>query len=61
MISPLELEIAYKLYLGSEKDFADASHLYITFRESLDTQKLKGFLGELPIKKSTIKNVLGAI
>ncbi|MCL4380666.1 hypothetical protein M1141_00105 [Candidatus Marsarchaeota archaeon] len=59
--SPLELEIAYKLFLGSDKDFADASHLYITFKESLDMQKLKEFLSELPIKKSTIKNILGTI
>lgn len=60
-VSPLELEIAYKLYLGSEKDFADADHLYITFRHVLDVGKLKSFLSELPIKKEVIRKVLGNI
>ena len=60
-ISPLELEIAYKLFLGSEKDFADASHLYITFKDVLDMEKLKGFIGELPIKKTVVKKILGDI
>jgi hypothetical protein len=58
-ISPLELEIAYKLYLGSEKDFADASHLYIVFKHALDNEKLKEFLRELDIKKNVIKKILG--
>ena len=58
-ISTLELEIAYKLYLGSEKDFADAKHLFITFRKDLDLEKLKAFLNELPVQKETIKSILG--
>jgi hypothetical protein len=58
-ISPLELEIAYKLYLGSEKDFADAKHLFIIFKEKLDMEKLKAFLKELNIKKEITKDILG--
>ncbi len=58
-ISPLELEIAYKLYLGSEKDFADARHIYIVFTDALDKSKLKEFLSELHINKSTVKKILG--
>jgi hypothetical protein len=58
-ISPLELEIAYKLYLGSEKDFADAKHLFIIFKEKLDIEKLKAFLKELNIKKEITKDILG--
>lgn len=58
-ISPLELAIAYKLFLGSEKDFADARHLYITFKDSLNMENLKDFLSVLSVNKSTIKNILG--
>jgi hypothetical protein len=58
-ISPLEIEIAYKLFLGSEKDFADAKHIFITFKESLDMDKLKAFIRELNISKDTANNVLG--
>ena len=35
-ISPLELEIPYKLFLGSEKDIEDAVHLYNLFKEHLN-------------------------
>jgi hypothetical protein len=59
LVSPLELEIAYKLYLGSEKDLADASHIYIVFKESLDIAKLKAFVSELPIKRGAVKETLG--
>ncbi len=39
-ISPLELQIAFKLYLGSEKDIEDAVHLYNVFREYLNKEQL---------------------
>jgi hypothetical protein len=60
-VSPLELEIPYKLYLGSEKDFADAAHLYTVFKEILDVRRLKVFLNDLNISKSVKKRVLGDI
>jgi hypothetical protein len=34
-VGPLELQIAYKLRLGAQKDFEDAAHLYALFEESL--------------------------
>ncbi|WP_178917959.1 hypothetical protein [Natronomonas gomsonensis] len=40
-ISPPEQQIAYKLFLGTEKDFEDALHLYTVFREQLDTDTLE--------------------
>jgi hypothetical protein len=46
-ISPLELQIAYKLYLGSQKDFEDAKHLYYLFREKLNEQELRKYAEEL--------------
>lgn len=48
-ISPLELQIAYKLSLiskkyfknaGSDKDFEDAKHLYEIFKEKLNKEQL---------------------
>ncbi|MDP3742701.1 MAG: hypothetical protein Q8R15_05280 [Candidatus Micrarchaeota archaeon] len=39
-ISPLEIQIAFKLYLGSEKDIEDARHLYKIFKDNLNMSKL---------------------
>jgi hypothetical protein len=39
-ISPLELQIAYKLFLGSEKDLEDARHLHNIFKDKLNKQEL---------------------
>ena len=43
LISPLELEIPYKLFLGSEKDIEDAMHLYALFKEFIDVKILEEF------------------
>jgi hypothetical protein len=40
-ISPLELQIAYKLLLGSEKDIEDAIYIFGLMREHLDPKKLE--------------------
>ncbi|MCX6767557.1 MAG: hypothetical protein NTY90_02385 [Candidatus Micrarchaeota archaeon] len=40
-ISPLEQQICYKLYLGSEKDVEDARFLYKLFKERLDVRGIK--------------------
>jgi hypothetical protein len=42
-IAPLELQIAFKLRLGSEKDIEDARHLYKLFEENLDMELLLEF------------------
>ena len=39
-VSPLELQIAYKLYLGSEKDIGDAVFLYTLFKDQIDHTEL---------------------
>jgi len=49
-ISPIELQVAYKLYLGSKKDIEDARHLYQLFRENLDQALLTQFLLKLDKK-----------
>ncbi len=50
-ISPLELQIAYKLYLGSEKDWEDALHLHRLFKENLDENKLVDFSKKLRVEE----------
>lgn len=51
MTSELELQIAFKLKLGSDKDFEDAKHLYKVFKESLDPNLLKKQVAELRVEK----------
>ncbi len=58
-ISPIELQIAYKLYLGSEKDELDARHLYGIFKDDMDKKKLKEFITVLNVKHEYVKEVLG--
>ena len=48
-ISPIELQIAYKIYLGSEKDIEDALYLWEIFRESLDTTVMRSFMELLDV------------
>jgi hypothetical protein len=46
-ISPIELQIAYKLYLGkagNEKDIEDARYLFRLFKNSLNRQKINEWL-----------------
>lgn len=49
-ISPFELQIAYKLYLGSEKDFEETLHFYELFKEELDRDKLEKYCRELEVE-----------
>jgi len=48
-VGPLELQIAYKLHLGAQKDFEDATHLYVLFRESLRTTHLETWVEKLEV------------
>ena len=49
-ISRFEIQIAYKLYLGSEKDIEDARHIYKMFKDRLDMPLLKQFNQKLKIE-----------
>jgi len=51
-ISPLELQIPFKLYLGTEKDIEDARFLYNLFKEKLDMPLLKEFNQKLKIEEA---------
>jgi hypothetical protein len=50
-ISPLELQIPFKLFLGSEKDIEDARHLYSIFKDKIDLKLLQEFNRKLKIEK----------
>lgn len=50
-ISPLELQISFKLFLGSEKDIEDARYLYRLFEDKLDIQSLHEFNRKLKIEE----------
>lgn len=49
-IGPLELQIAYKLYLGAQTDIEDAVHLYTLFEESLSVQRLEDWVTKLDVQ-----------
>lgn len=53
-ISPLEIQIMYKLFLGSEKDIEDARFLYKRFEKNIDELKLNEFKNKLNIKNKLI-------
>lgn len=53
-ISPLEMQIAYKLMLGkrgNNKDLEDAKHLYELFKENLNNTELLRLIKELNVEK----------
>ena len=58
-ISPMEQQIAYKLFLGSGKDIEDARFLFKLFREHLDTQLLNDYIEKLEIPETDAQRQLG--
>lgn len=59
LISPLEIQIAYKLYLGGEKDIEDAYFLYSLFKDELDIEELKKLIISLKVEKIAKKYLGG--
>jgi len=51
-ISPMELQIAFKLYLGSDKDIEDAVYLFDIFLEHINKAKLKHYMELLKVSGS---------
>lgn len=49
-IGPLELQIAYKLSLGTRTDIEDAVHLYTLFEESLSVARLEEWVTRLAVE-----------
>lgn len=59
LISTLEMHIAYKLYLGSEKDIEDAMHVYEMFKNKLDTGLLNSLIDKLNVRSRAVKHGIG--
>jgi hypothetical protein len=49
-VGPLELQIAYKLSLGAQKDLEDAVHLYTLFKETLRERHLEKWVTSLGVE-----------
>ena len=49
-IGPVEPQIAYKLYLGAQKDVEDAVHLYTLFEQSLSVSRLEEWVTRLDVE-----------
>ena len=47
VLSPLELQIAFKLYLGSRKDVEDARFLFKLFENKVNTADIEKYAAEL--------------
>lgn len=48
-VGPLELQIAYKLWMGAQRDIEDAAHLHGLFEESLRTDRLEEWVERLDV------------
>ena len=48
-ISPIELQIPYKLYLGGIRDIEDAVYLWEIFKNNIDLNLMKKFMNELGV------------
>lgn len=51
-IPPIELQIAYKLFLSSEKDIEDERHLFNIFSDKIKIEELKKMVEELKVEKN---------
>lgn len=49
-IGPLELQIAYKLWMRADRDFEDAAHLYSIFEETLREGALEEWVKRLDVE-----------
>ncbi len=55
LTSPLEIQIPFKIWLGSDKDIEDALHIYELFGEKLDKRLMDRVSKGLKIEKQMVK------
>jgi hypothetical protein len=48
-ISPIDIQIAYKLWLGSDKDIEDAVYLWEIFKNNIDHNRMKNRMKEFGV------------
>jgi len=51
LMSPLEIQIPFKFWLGSNKDIEDAIHIYSIFKDKLDKKMLASMAKRLNVEK----------
>ncbi|MDE1873865.1 MAG: hypothetical protein KGI04_01970 [Candidatus Micrarchaeota archaeon] len=56
LVSPLEVQIPFKVWLGSEKDMEDAAHIYELFKEKLDKGKMRSIAKGLRVEREMTKH-----
>ena len=56
-ISPLELQISFKFFLGSEKDIGDALYLYEIFKKKLNLELIHSFSKKLKVENISNKYI----
>ena len=56
LMSPLEVQIPFKLLLGSEKDIEDATHIYELFKDKLDRELMKNVAKNLKVTDTMIEH-----
>jgi len=54
---PPELQIVYKLYLGSDKDVGDAVFLYTLSKDDIDVNELERWCRELKVNCGVLEGV----
>ena len=59
-VSPIELQVPYKLRLGSKKDIEDAAYLYVLFKENLNVARMHDFIQKLGVEKLFNRHLKGA-
>jgi hypothetical protein len=55
-ISPFEVQIPFKIWLGSDKDIEDAAHVYELFKDKLNRDLMHNIAKELGVEKKMVKN-----
>ena len=55
LMSPLEIQIPFKIWLGSDKDIEDAVHLYSLFKDKLNKDFMESISSKLKVDKKMIK------
>lgn len=49
-ISPIDIQIAYKMYLGSQKDIEDALYLWEIFKDYLNHEDVKKWMNTFGVR-----------
>ena len=56
LMSPLEIQIPFKFFLGSEKDIEDATHIYELFKEKLDKKMMESVAKNLNVINEMVEH-----